>query len=99
MNNGQGSNQGVVNVIQLGQSEWGMIGGGIAFRQDLETGQLIVAIAMAGGRMSPVAPFQPLQIELRVVGAMPIADVIGKFEAESARVASQAAVLVPTRAS
>lgn len=71
-----------VQLLRLGMSDYGILQAGLNVR--IIGGQVIVSVALGGGKVSPIRGLLPLEVELVEVTRKPITEVIELFEAKEA---------------
>lgn len=72
-----------IQLIRLGETDFGIHGAGIAVHVDNTTGIASFQLVVAGGKVRQVAPqLKPLQVVAAVVKTMSVKELIELFEAE-----------------
>lgn len=72
-----------MQLVQLGDSAWGMLQVGLSAQIDYETNEIIVSIGMVAGKVSAVTgQLQAQEITMREVGRYPVDEQVAKLEAK-----------------
>lgn len=69
-------------ALKLGDTGYGLLGIGLNVNADPATGELVVSVVGAGGRISTLVGIHPVQIVLTEIARVPEAKVVELLKAE-----------------
>lgn len=86
-----------IQLIRLGETDYGLLGAQIQVHVDNATGIATFFVAAHGGKLRPIEPhFKPIDVVVRPIGQLPIAELIKLFEAKDAATEQPLLQLVPS---
>lgn len=86
-----------IQLIRLGETDYGLLGAQIQVHVDNATGVATFLVVAHGGKLRPIEPhFKPIEVLVKTVGQVPIAELIKLFEAKDVATEQPLLQLVPS---
>ena len=86
-----------IQLIRLGETQYGLLGAQIQVHVDNAAGIATFLVVAHGGKIRPIEPhFKPIDVVVRPIGQIPIAELTKLFEAKDVATEQPLLQLVPS---
>lgn len=71
-----------IQLLRLGETDYGLLGASIEIQVDNNTGMATFFVAVHGGKLRQIEPhFKPIDVLFKPIGQAPVSELIKLFEA------------------